>query len=161
MTANHKPTGYQGVLSSPIGCIGITIHEAAVVGLDILSPLTPPMPPTNEPATRVMDEITHYFELPGWRFTVPVRLTGTAFQCAVWRALRDIPAGQVLTYGELAQRLHTSARAVGGACRRNPLPLIVPCHRVVAKTGLGGFMGVAAGGPVSIKQWLLGHEQRG
>jgi len=82
-------------------------------------------------------------------------LRGTVFRRRVWRELRIVPAGRVVTYGELAQQLGTSARAVGGAVAANPVPLIVPCHRVVGSSGLGGF----SFGDVEVKKWLLRHEQ--
>lgn len=83
---------------------------------------------------------------------------GTPFQQRLWRELTRIPFGETRSYGELAKKLNSSARAVAGACRRNPLPLLVPCHRVVAKTGLGGFMGRTDGPALAIKRWLLQHE---
>lgn len=92
------------------------------------------------------------------RFDLPVDLRGTPFQLRVWQALRAIPAGRTTTYGELAAALGTSARAVGGACRANPCPIVVPCHRVVAKHGLGGFAGDTSGRRLAIKRWLLHHE---
>ena len=88
-------------------------------------------------------------------FTPPLRLRGTPFQRAVWEALRAIPYGQTLSYGALAARLGSSARAVGGAVGRNPIALIVPCHRVVGADGsLTGY----AGG-LERKRWLLALEQ--
>jgi methylated-DNA-[protein]-cysteine S-methyltransferase len=71
-----------------------------------------------------------------------------------------IPAGQSATYGARAKRLGTAARAVGQACGANPLPILIPCHRVVAAHGLGGFMHSAAGAPLDVKTWLLAHERR-
>ncbi len=83
---------------------------------------------------------------------------GTPFQRRVWRALQDIPPGQTRSYGELAARLGSGARAVGNACRRNPVPLIVPCHRVVGAHGPGGFSGQTGGAALQRKLWLLAHE---
>jgi len=85
-------------------------------------------------------------------------LQGTAFQRRVWEALTRIPAGQTLTYGELAARLDSGARAVGNACRHNPVSIIVPCHRVVSATGIGGYSGSTGGREIDRKQWLLGRE---
>ncbi|MBS1146921.1 MAG: methylated-DNA-(protein)-cysteine S-methyltransferase, partial [Proteobacteria bacterium] len=81
------------------------------------------------------------------------------FQKRVWRALMEIPAGHPTTYGALAKQLGTAARAVGQACGSNPLPILVPCHRVVAANGLGGFMHSASGAPLDVKTWLLAHER--
>ena len=88
-------------------------------------------------------------------FTPPLRLRGTPFQRAVWEALRAIPYGQTLSYGALAARLGSSARAVGGAVGRNPIALIVPCHR--GGGARGGLTGYAGG--LERKQWLLALEQ--
>jgi methylated-DNA-[protein]-cysteine S-methyltransferase len=84
--------------------------------------------------------------------------SGTAFQQRVWRALCDIPAGETRTYGELAKMLNSAPRAVGQACRRNPLPILVPCHRVVSAQGIGGYDGADAGVELQRKRWLLCHE---
>ncbi len=83
---------------------------------------------------------------------------GTPYQQKVWRALQRIPVGEVRTYGELANELDSCARAVAQACRANPLPILIPCHRVVAANGLGGYMGQTEGAGLAIKRWLLHHE---
>ncbi len=83
---------------------------------------------------------------------------GTPFQQRVWQALQRIPVGEVRSYGELATELDSCARAVAQACRANPLPILIPCHRVVAANGPGGYMGKTAGEAMAIKQWLLRHE---
>ena len=83
---------------------------------------------------------------------------GTPFQRRVHAALQTIPAGSVVTYGQLAQQLGTGPRALAGALRANRLPLVIPCHRVIAAHGLGGFCGEARGERVGIKRWLLAHE---
>lgn len=88
-------------------------------------------------------------------FTPPLRLRGTLFQRAVWEQLRTIPYGETLSYGELARRLGSSARAVGGAVGRNPVSLLVPCHRVVGADG--SLTGYAAG--LERKTALLRLEQ--
>ena len=83
-----------------------------------------------------------YFEGRNPGFTPPLHLRGTTFRRKVWKALMDIPFGQKLTYGELAQRLNSSPRAVGGALAHNPVSLIVPCHRVMGTSGkLTGYAG--------------------
>lgn len=83
---------------------------------------------------------------------------GTPFQRRVWRALQQIPAGETRRYAELAMQLNSSPRAVAQACRANPLPILIPCHRVVAASGIGGYMGQSAGPMLAIKHWLLQHE---
>ncbi|MDR1529914.1 MAG: methylated-DNA--[protein]-cysteine S-methyltransferase [Burkholderiales bacterium] len=84
---------------------------------------------------------------------------GTPFQQRVWKALQSIPSGEPSTYGEIARRLDTAPRAVGGACGANPIVLVIPCHRVVGRHSLGGFMHAEAGDPLRIKRWLLDHEE--
>lgn len=103
-------------------------------------------------------EINHYFQNPTHQFNLQLKSDGTAFQQKVWRALASIPLGKTMTYGELARQLKTSPRAIGQACRTNPIPLIVPCHRVVGANQLGGFAGARQGRLVNIKQRLLEHE---
>ena len=87
----------------------------------------------------------------------PIR-AGSDFQQRVWCALCAIPAGQTRTYGELAKELDSAPRAVGQACRRNPIPILVPCHRVVSAQGIGGYDGAEDGVELQRKRWLLRHE---
>ena len=90
----------------------------------------------------VRDQLDAYFDGERQDFTLPLAPQGTAFQMKVWDALRSIPYGQTRSYGDLAQELGTSARAIGLACGRNPLPLLIPCHRVLGSKGqLGGYSG--------------------
>lgn len=84
--------------------------------------------------------------------------SGTPYQRRVWQLLQQIPAGEVRTYGELAAELGSSPRAVAQACRANPIPVLIPCHRVVGKGGIGGYMGKSEGPELEIKRWLLHHE---
>ena len=107
---------------------------------------------------RVVAEITRYFDNSGYVMQLPFRLSGTAYQQKVFQCISQIPPGEVMTYGEVARRINSAPRAVGGACRENPLPLLVPCHRVVAQAGLGGFMGSNKRHRLDIKRWLLRHE---
>jgi methylated-DNA-[protein]-cysteine S-methyltransferase len=89
---------------------------------------------------------------------IPLAAAGTRFQRRVWQALLAIPVGEVRTYGELARQLGSSPRAVGGAAGANPWPVVVPCHRLVASHGIGGYGGATRGRGVAIKRWLLAHE---
>jgi methylated-DNA-[protein]-cysteine S-methyltransferase len=109
-------------------------------------------------AAAVVEQLAAYFDDPGSTFELPLILAGTPFQQGVWERLRTIPAGSVRTYGQLARALGTSPRAIGAACRANPCPVVVPCHRVVSAAGWGGFMGARDGACLEIKRWLLAHE---
>lgn len=104
-------------------------------------------------------QLEEYFAGVRTEFEVPVELAGTDFQHAAWTVLSQIPHGQTISYAEQARRMGrpTATRAVGAANGRNPVPVIVPCHRVIGANGsLTGF----AGG-LDVKTWLLAHEQKG
>lgn len=120
---------------------------------------------SNEFAAQIRHQFAQYFR-SSHDFSLPCQFSqGTEFQQKVWQALLRIPAGEVLSYGALAKRLDSSARAVGNACRSNPFPIVVPCHRVVSASGIGGYAGdtlTRKKGEINylhIKQWLLTHEQ--
>jgi len=120
---------------------------------------SPPGAPQDLPAPRwIRDELEAYFADPEHPIDCPVATAGSAFQRRVWDRIAAIPSGVTATYGAIAAELGSSARAVGNACRANPVPLCVPCHRVVAAKGLGGFAGDRSGRLVQIKHWLLTHE---
>jgi methylated-DNA-[protein]-cysteine S-methyltransferase len=109
-----------------------------------------------------MTELSAYFTDPRHELNLPTAVKGTVFQHKVWRAIHAIPSGETRSYGELARDLSTSPRAIGGACRANPIPLLIPCHRVIAADGgTGGFLGHTANHDTSasVKDWLLQHER--
>jgi len=151
---------YQAKLSAPFGLLGIRCSDAALLGIDFLPATEKPQPPDSAFAESVCRQLQHYFENPDAGFFIPLEAGGTPHQNKVWQAMLDIPRGQTRSYGELASELHSSAQAVGQACGANPIPVIIPCHRVVSKSGLGGFMKHGSGAPLDIKRWLLAHEQR-
>jgi methylated-DNA-[protein]-cysteine S-methyltransferase len=144
-------------LDTPLGPVRLTWTDGVLVGVD-LEPDSAAGDGTGPVPEAVAAELMAYFADPGHRFGVPLHLVGTPFQRRVWEALAAIAPGQTRTYGDLAAELGTSARAVGGACRANPCPIVVPCHRVVGATGLGGFAGDLSGHRVEVKRWLLRHE---
>jgi methylated-DNA-[protein]-cysteine S-methyltransferase len=103
-------------------------------------------------------QLRAYFAGERTTFDLPLDLIGTEFQIQAWRALADVPFGTTVSYGDQARRLGrpTAFRAVGAANGRNPVPIVLPCHRVVGSNGsLTGF-----GGGLDTKRWLLNHEQR-
>ena len=149
---------YDAIISTPVGLIGICTECDAVTQVDLNLTSVAERRAASRVGAETVDFLRRYFEQGQWSANIPLQLSGTEFQQRVWRSLLAIPAGDVLTYGELAGELKSSARAVGQACRRNPTPVVVPCHRVVAASGLGGFAGVTAGAMSDIKRWLLHHE---
>lgn len=154
---------YQAIFFAPfaaLAAIGIRTEQGRLTGIDFLPLDTPEVAPQDVLAQQVCDQLAAYLADPTYVFDLPLATVGTPFRRRVWQALRDIPPGRPLSYGELAQRLGSAPRAVGQACGANPLPIVVPCHRVVAKNGLGGFMNHSAGDPLAIKRWLLHHEQQ-
>jgi len=109
------------------------------------------------PVRHIIEQFEHYFADPHHRIQLPSQVLGTPFQQRVWKAIAHIASGKVRTYGSLAQSLHTAPRAVGGACGANPIPILVPCHRVVSQGGVGGYT-TGAADSVALKEWLLHHE---
>ena len=110
------------------------------------------------PFRNACEQLCAYFAGELERFDLPLAPAGTAFQQSVWAALLDIPYGATETYGELARRIGepTASRAVGLANGRNPISIVIPCHRVIGSTGaLTGY-----GGGIERKRWLLAHEAR-
>ena len=126
-------------VDSPIGPLTLDATDAAITSLDWGS--------DGEQTTRsnllseARAQLDAYFAGRLQAFDLPLAPAGTEFQKSVWREMSEIPYGETRRYGDLARRLDSSARAVGGACGRNPIPVIIPCHRVVAGTGLGGYSG--------------------
>ncbi len=151
---------FDACVRTPFATLGVTASATHVTGIRFLSPTVPAkMPKRNTIAHLACAQLFSYLEDSRFEFDLPLRLAGTHHRLAVWEAMQRIPAGSTRTYGEVARELDSSARAVGGACGTNPIPVVVPCHRIVAVTGLGGFMGAAGEGfERSIKRWLLEHE---
>jgi methylated-DNA-[protein]-cysteine S-methyltransferase len=151
-------TCFEGVMKTPLGWLRIRGSRDALSNIDFLEgrPAHIGVPAALDAACH---QIEHYFGDGGFRFSLPLAAVGTPFQRRVWEEIGRIPPGATLTYGELAQRVGSSARAVGNACRRNPVPIVVPCHRVVSATGPGGYAGDRNGRLAGIKRWLLEHER--
>lgn len=100
-------------------------------------------------------QLAEYFAGTRQAFDLPLRVNASAFQQQVCAAISAIPFGHTRTYGDLARDLGVTAQAVGQGCGGNPLPILIPCHRVLGASGLGGFSGL---GGVETKVWLLRHE---
>lgn len=149
---------YTGVVAAPTGLLGVVVSGGRLRRVDLCARAGGPVPAADAVTAEVFAQLFRYFEDPAFRFDLPLEPAGTPFQRRVWAALCDIPPGQLRRYAEVASTVGSVARAVGGACRANPLPIVVPCHRVVSSGGMGGFMGATVGAPLAIKRWLLRHE---
>lgn len=145
----------QQCIFSPLGELTLSEEDGAIVALDwgqggFLedSPLL----------TEAANQLRAYFTGALKSFDLPLKPHGTTHMIRVWNELQAIPYGQVRTYGEMAETIGSAPRAIGGACGRNPIPIIIPCHRVIASNGgLGGYSG---DGGVTDKKFLLKLEGR-
>ena len=152
---------FQACLRAPFATLGISATDTHVTGVRFLTPsVAAKAPKRNTIAFLACVQIQSYLEDPNFKFDLPLKLVGTHHRLAVWEAMQKIDAGKTRTYGELAKDIGSSARAVGGACGANPIPVVVPCHRVIgAGRDIGGFMGARCEGfERDIKRWLLEHE---
>jgi methylated-DNA-[protein]-cysteine S-methyltransferase len=155
---------FSAVVEAPFGAIGIRTGDGAVLELVYLPPRFAEQNAAQKPvdalARRAARQVAQYLNDPDFVFDLPLAPVGTAFQSRVWRAISAIPRGDVLTYGQVARLVQSAPRAVGQACGANWFPLIIPCHRVTATGGLGGFSndGDLQGFHIGVKRWLLAHE---
>lgn len=150
---------YQARLLTPFAVLGVRCSQFALTSVDFLPVDTPSLPPQTELANTACEAIRSYLQDPAELDSLPLAAAGTAFQQKVWQAISRIPPGQTRTYGQLALEIGSGPRAVANACGANPIPLFVPCHRVVAHKGLGGFMRGTAADALATKRWLLAHER--
>jgi methylated-DNA-[protein]-cysteine S-methyltransferase len=154
------PDAQRAVIALPFGRMRLTCTADAVLLLDYLAPDAPLIPPQSALCREVASQLHAYCADPSHVFSLPLADSGTAFQRRVWALLQQIPCGQTRTYGDAAVELRSAARAVGQACAANPFAPVVPCHRIVARHGLGGFAHSSDGNGhlLGIKRWLLRHE---
>lgn len=145
---------YQSVYDSPIGLLGIILEDQQIIAIDRLNADNQPHHP-NHPAAKALQA---YFANPRSELKIALNAKGTNFQQQVWQAMLNIPCGETRSYGEIAKLLNSSPRAVGNACRANPIPILIPCHRITAAHHLGGYSGATQGKKLAIKKWLLTHE---
>jgi methylated-DNA-[protein]-cysteine S-methyltransferase len=149
---------FQAKLATPFAVLGIRVVGERLTGIEYLPVGVATLAPLTPLAERVCRQLERYLDDPQYRFDLPFDYVGTPFQCRVWQAISEIKPGSTMAYIDIARQLRTAPRPVGGACGANRLPILIPCHRVVAAHGLGGFMNARAGVPLDIKQWLLQHE---
>ena len=151
------------VINSPIGMITIHFDGDYVRHIVLFSTgeeVADELPTLSKVEQAVSRQILAYFTQAHCHWSIKFIEQGTVFQRKVWHYLQTIPLGEMRSYSDVAQVLVSSPRAVANACRANPYPIVIPCHRVVAKSGLGGFAGKTSGKELIAKQWLLDHEQR-
>lgn len=150
---------FDALVQTPVGLVGVRTAGGVVTEIALGVRARAARTPAKGPARQAANWIQGYFEDPFREPDVPLAAAATPFQRRVRIALLAIPPGEARTYGDLARELGTSARAVGGACRANSCPILVPCHRVVAAGGgLGGFSGHRNGVWLGIKRYLLARE---
>lgn len=150
---------FQAIWDGPFGRVGVRVDDDFVTAISRLEPGAE-RAATHPLAAETVRQLAAWADDPDFRFTLPLAPAPTPFQRRFREALCAVPPGEVRTYGQLAAVLASAPRAVGGACRANPLPLVVPCHRVVGADGIGGYGGDWGKGPeVDFKLWLLERER--
>jgi methylated-DNA-[protein]-cysteine S-methyltransferase len=158
MTSTTTPEASR-VVESPLGSLRLQANARGITRLDFSDDLRADAHPVSHPLLDMLtDELTQYFAGSLRRFTVPLAPSGTPFELRVWQALTEIPWGETRSYLDVACRVGTKnhTRAVGGANGRNPIAIVIPCHRVIAKDGsLGGYSG-----GLDKKRTLLAKEGR-
>jgi methylated-DNA-[protein]-cysteine S-methyltransferase len=154
-STNHV---YQAKLPTPFALLGIRTERGFLAEIVFLPRAGKALAPRDRLGERVCRQIERYLDDPEFRFDVPLRHEGTPFQRRVWAKIAAIGPGRTRSYGSVARELGSAPRAVGQACGENRVPLVIPCHRVLAAGGIGGFAHSVGGFHLSVKRWLLAHE---
>jgi methylated-DNA-[protein]-cysteine S-methyltransferase len=151
---------FSAIVAAPFGAIGIRTEAGQLRELVYLPPHFREKDAVDPVAEQAAQQVARYLADPDFRFGLPLADAGSAFQQRVWAAISSIPRGSVQTYGQVAKHIGSAPRAVGQACGANWFPLVIPCHRVTAAGGLGGFSNHddENGFHLSVKRWLLTHE---
>ena len=163
--ATRDVSYFSGVVTAPFGEVTVVASDFGVRYVMFsedahpkpLSNINIRLDPQHPVVKSTLDQLREYFNGARIAFDVPLDLHGTEFQVATWRSLAGIPFGKTISYGEQAASIGRpkAVRAVGGANGRNPVAIVLPCHRVIGANGsLTGF-----GGGIAVKQWLLQHER--
>ncbi|HXM82233.1 MAG TPA: methylated-DNA--[protein]-cysteine S-methyltransferase [Burkholderiales bacterium] len=150
---------FDAVVKFPAMHVGVRTQGERVAEIAYLPFSVPALAPRNRLAEQAARQLERYLTDPDAPFQLPLAEVGSEFQRRVWRAIRGIPRGRTLSYGQIAKALRSAPRAVGQACGANWFPLVIPCHRVVGAGGLGGFAHHGEGFHIEIKRWLLAHEK--
>ncbi len=156
---NFSPDLFDAVVEAPFGGIGVRVDGEELRELVYLPPEYAPKAARHPLAKEAAAQVQAYLKRADFAFSLPLPEVGTAHQRKVWDAINAIPLGQVLTYGQVARGIGSAPRAVGQACGANWYPLVIPCHRVTASAGIGGFARHDGGFHQNVKRWLLRHEQ--
>lgn len=149
---------FQAKFPAPFAVLGIRTVGERLTGIEYLPKHAAILAPLNRVAERACRQIERYLDDAEFRFDLPFEFRGSEFQRKVWLAVYRIPSGSTRSYLDIARELRTAPRPVGGACGANRIPLVIPCHRVLASHGIGGFMHARRGPTLEIKRWLLRHE---
>jgi len=150
---------WDAIVEFPKMKVAVATRDGCVVALKYLPPTIDALAPSNALAERAARQLERYREDADSPFDLPLLVEGTPFQRGVWDAMCAIPRGRTRSYGEIARELGGEARDVGQACGDNRLPVVIPCHRVVAADGIGGFGHATSGYLLEAKRWLLMHER--
>jgi len=153
------PSLFSAVIAAPFGRMGIRLEAGELRELVYLPAAYELRTPRDALSREIAAQLKAYFKQPDFAFTLPIPEVGTEHQRKVGSVINAIPRGTVLTYGEVAHKIRSAPRAVGQACGANWYPLIIPCHRVTATGGIGGFARHDGGFHQGVKRWLLRHEQ--
>lgn len=149
---------YDALINTPFGAVAISSHAGQVaIELLVESPSSVNMTSEKPEVAAIYHQLNGYLLKATHTFDQTTLPHGTEYQQRVWRAIAAIPLGETRTYSQLALQIGSGPRAVANACGANMLPLVIPCHRVVAQNGLGGFMQSKPNG-LRVKKWLLQHE---
>jgi len=149
---------YDVVIDFPKFKVGVKTRDERVVEIKYLPSSVESFPARNPLAARAAEQLERYRDDPDAAFDLPLLVEGSDLQRGVWDRMCAIPRGRTRTYGELARELGADARAIGQCCGDNRLPIVIPCHRVVAADGIGGFGHATSGYLLEAKRWLLMHE---
>lgn len=146
-------------LAAPFGAVVLIAQDMSLVKIELIPEFIESGGPVEHPVFKgPVASIQRYLNRPESLSVPDFTLNGTPFQRKVWETLIELRPSELVTYGDLAVRLSSGARAVAGALKANPFPILIPCHRVVGQSSLGGFCGKTDGPMMAIKYWLLRHE---
>lgn len=153
------PDMFTAIVPAPFGGIAVRLDHDELRELVYLPPEYQPKAARDPLSKEAAAQVKAYLKNPDFAFSLPLPEVGTAHQRKVWDVIQAIPCGEVLTYAQVARRIASAPRAVGQACGSNWYPLVIPCHRVTATGGIGGFARHDGGFHQNVKRWLLQHER--